>query len=58
MVITCMFCCALHLSGFLVFYKKICLKESEVRRKLISKKIIVMLVTQSLPSSFLSCPVV
>ena len=37
--------------------KKICLKENEVWRKVISNKIIVTLVTQSLPSSFLSRPV-
>ena len=34
-------------SGF--FTKKICLKEGEVWRKVISNKIIVMLVTQGLP---------
>ena len=33
------------------------LKESEVWRKVISNKIIVTLVTQGLPSSFVSCPV-
>ena len=37
--------------------KKICLKESEVWQKVISSKIIVTLVTQGLPSSFLSRPV-
>ena len=42
---------------FLVFYKKICLKEGEFWRKVISSKIIVTLVTQGLPSSFLSRPV-
>ena len=42
---------------FLVFYKKICLKKSEFWRKVISNKIIVTLVTQGLPSSFLSRPV-
>ena len=36
--------------------KNICLKESEVWRKVISKKIIVMLVIRGLLSSFLSCP--
>ena len=41
----------------LVFYKKICLKEIEVWRKVISNKIIVTLVTQGLPSSFLPRPV-
>ena len=42
---------------FLVFYEKICWKESEVWRKVFSNKIIVTLVTQGLPSSFLSHPV-
>ena len=42
---------------FLVLYKKICLKESEVCQKVVSKKIIVTLVTQGLLSSFLSRPV-
>ena len=42
---------------FLVFYKKICLKECEVWEKAVSNKIIVTLVTQGLPSSFLSRPV-
>ena len=37
--------------------KKICLKESEVWRKVISNKVIVTLVTQGLYSSFLSRPV-
>ena len=35
-------------------YKKIRLKENEVWREVISDKIIVTLVTQCLPSSFLS----
>ena len=41
--ITCMFChdLQLHLC-FLVFYKKVCLKESEVWQKVISNKIIVV----------------
>ena len=42
--ITCMFCHdlqILHLC-FLVFYKKVCLKESEVWQKVISNKIIVV----------------
>ena len=34
-------------------YKKTCLMKDEVRRKCFSKKIIVTLVTQGLPSSFL-----
>ena len=42
---------------FLVFYEKICWKESEVWRKVFSNKIIVTLVTQGLPSSFLFRPV-
>ena len=39
--VTCMFChdLQLHLC-FLVFYKKVCLKESEVWQKVISNKII------------------
>ena len=44
-------------SYVLVFYKKVCLKKDEVWRKVISNKIIVTLVTQGLPSSFLSSPV-
>ena len=41
----------LHLTPmFSVLYKKTCLKESEVWRKVISNKIIVTLVTQGLPS--------
>ena len=56
--ITCMLCRDLHLALlFSCFYKKICLKESEVWRKVISNKIIVTLVTQGLPSSSLSRPV-
>ena len=42
---------------FLVFYKKISLKESEFLQKVISNKIIVTLVTQGLLSSSLSRPV-
>ena len=41
---------------FLVFYKKICLKEVEVCDKFFSNKIIVTLVTQGLPPSILYCP--
>ena len=56
--ITCVFCCDLHLKlKFTGLYKNICLKESEVWRKVVSNKIIVTLVTQGLPSSFLFCPV-
>ena len=56
--ITYMFCGDLDLTqSFLVFYKKTCLKEGEVWRKSFSNKIIVTLVTQGLPSSFLSRPV-
>ena len=56
--ITCVFCRDLHLTlMFSGLSKKICLKESEVWRKVISNKIIVTLVTQGLPSSFLSRPV-
>ena len=42
------------ISYILVFYKKICLKKDEVWRKVISKEIVVTLVTQGLPSFFLS----
>ena len=37
-------------------YKKIRLKENDVWRKVVSDKIIVTLVTQALPPSFLSRP--
>ena len=41
MVITCVFCRDLHLHlCFLVFYKKICLKEGEVRRNVFSNKVL------------------
>ena len=41
--ITCMFCHDLQLNlCFLVFYKKVCLKEIEVWQKVISNKIIVV----------------
>ena len=53
--ITCVLCRDPHKT--LIFSglcKNICLKESEVWRKVISNKIIVTLVTQGLPSSFLS----
>ena len=58
-VITCVFCrdlfyLTLKFSGL---YKNICLKESKDWRKAISNKIIVKLVTQDFPSSFLSRPV-
>ena len=39
------------------FHKKIRLKKSDVWRKVISNKIVVTVVTQGLPSSFLSRPV-
>ena len=56
--ITYVFCRDIHLTlTFTSLYKKIRLKESEVWRKVVSNKIIVTLVTQGLPSSFLSCPV-
>ena len=52
--ISCMLCRDLHLAlMFSCFYKKICLKESDVWRN----KIVVTVVTQGLPSSFLSRPV-
>ena len=53
--ITCVLCRDLRLKlMFLGLFKNICLKESEVWRKVISKKSIVRLVTQGLPFSFLS----
>ena len=56
--ITCMFCHDLHLTlMFPGLNEMICLKESEVWPQVISNKIIVMLVTQGLLSSFLSRPV-
>ena len=56
--ITCMLCRDLHSAlMFSVFYKKICLKESDGWRKVISNKFVVTVVTQGLPSSFLSRPV-
>ena len=56
--ITYVFCLDIHLTlTFTVFTKKIRLKESEVWRKVVSNKIIFTLVTQGLPSSFLSRPV-
>ena len=52
--ITCVFCRDLRLTSmFFGLYKKICLKESEVCRKVILNKIIVLLVTQGLLSVFL-----
>jgi len=57
--IMCVFCHDLHLTlMFPGLDEMICLKESEVWQRVISNKIIVMLVTQGLPSSFLSRPVV
>ena len=41
-----------YVNVFFFFCKKTCLKKGEVRRKRFSKKIIVTLVTQGLPSSF------
>ena len=56
--ITCMLCRDRHLAlMFSCFHKSICLKESDVWRKVISNKIVVTVVTQGLPSSFLSRPV-
>ena len=56
--ITCILCPDLHLALiFCGLFKTICLKESEVWRKVISNKIVVTVVTQGLPSSFLSRPV-
>ena len=56
--ITCMLCRDLHLGlMFCGFSIKICLKESDVSRKRFSNKIVVTVVTQGLPSSFLSRPV-
>ena len=55
--IICVFCRVFTQHGFLPYYKKICLKECEVWRKVFSNKIIVTLFTQGLPSSFLFRPV-
>ena len=53
--ITCEFCCDLHLTLRVFWSKqKIPLKESEVRQKVISHKIMVMPSTQGLSSLFLS----
>ena len=53
--ITCEFCCDLHLTLRVFWSKqKIPLKESEVRQKVISHKIMVMPGTQGLSSLFLS----
>ena len=50
--ITCILCRDLHLALiFCGLFKTICLKESEVWRKVISNKIVVTVVTQGLPSS-------
>ena len=46
---------SLNINVFWSFLKKICLKESEVWRKVISNKIIVTLVTEGFPSVSLSC---
>ena len=55
--ITCEFCRDLHLTlMFSSLYKKIRLKESEVKRKVISNQIIFTLGIKGLPSSFLSRP--
>ena len=56
-VLACFVRNSLNFDVYLLFYKKICLKECEVWRKVFSNKIIVTLVTQGLPSSFLSFPV-
>ena len=56
--ITCMLCRDLPSAlMFSVFYKKICLKESDGWRKVNSNEFVVTVVTQGLPSSFLSRPV-
>ena len=56
--INCVFCRGLPISLlFSGLLKKVCTKEGEVWRKVFSTKIIVTLVTQGLPSSFLSRPV-
>ena len=58
MAIICMLCPGPHLTlMFSVLCKKICLKESEGWCKVISRKIIVTLFTQGLPSSLLYHPV-
>ena len=54
--ITCMLCRDLHVAlMFSCFYKKICLKESDVWRKVISNKIVVTVLTQG--CRLLSSPV-
>ena len=58
MAITSAFYCNRHWTlRFLVVYKKSCSKDSEVWQSFFSNKIIVTLVTQGFPSSFLSHPV-
>ena len=50
---------SLNIDVFLIGYKNICLKESEVWRKVFSNKIIVTLVAQGLPvllCKFTNCP--
>ena len=47
---------SLNIDFFLLFYKTICLKECQVCRKVFSNKIIVTLVAQGVPSSFLLRP--
>ena len=57
-VITWEFCRDLHLTlAFSGLLRKICLKQGEVWRKVFLNKVSVTLVTQGLPSSFLSRPV-
>ena len=56
--ITGMLCRDLHSALiFSGFYKKICLKDGDGWRKVLSNKFVVTVVTQALPSSFLSRPV-
>ena len=57
LLIACFVGNSLNIDVFLLFYKKICLKECEVWRKVFWNKIFVTLVTQGLPSSFLPRPV-
>ena len=54
LLLSCFVGNSLNIDVFLLFYKKICLKECEVWQKVFSNKIIFTLNTQCLPSSFLS----
>ena len=55
MAITCVFCRDLHLTPMFSGPLQRDLFKEKVWRKVVSNKIIVTLVTQGLPSSFLPC---